>query len=385
MDDLWLGDFRHDSPHSRTLLTSESGAAIRQEMAEAGLSRAMIVCSPREAHSELARRIAASLGDFRAGTFDEARSHPTLAVAERGAALAQNIDVDCLIAIGGGGASDQAKGIALWLAEAGNLRPISSSNTGRRPPFTATNLATALPIIAVPTTASGAELTPGFGQKDGNGHKLLFRDARLFARLIVLDPDAIAATPLDILVPTCMNAIAHCVEALYSLGRDPVSRTFAIEGFGALLEGLRQLEDQRSDAAHRNILIGSNLAGRAIINARTGLHHGICHVLGGAGVSHGIANAIMLPHVIRFNAEAAGDRLAPLGEMLGATTLDGLAGALSDIRAKFGVVGRLRDAGIGGGQVPSLASRVVLEPGMRFNPRQDVTLADIDGLLREAL
>ena len=209
MDDLWLGDFRHDSPHSRTVLTSDSSIAIREEMTEAGLSKAMIVCSPREAHSELMRRIVNALGDFCGAIFDKARSHPTLAVAERGAALAQKINADCLIAIGGGGASDQAKGIALWLAEAGKLRPISSSNTGRRPPFTGTNLATALPIIAVPTTASGAELTPGFGQKDSIGHKLLFRDARLFARLVVLDPHAIAATPIDILVPTCMNAIAH--------------------------------------------------------------------------------------------------------------------------------------------------------------------------------
>lgn len=384
MDDLWLGDFRHDSPHSRTLLTNDSGSAIREEMATAALSRAMIVCSPREARSALTARIVEALGDLHSGTFDGAQSHPTLAAAERGADLARRLKADCLIAVGGGGASDQAKGIALWLAEAGNLHPISASNTGRRPPFTGTNLSGALPIIAVPTTASGAELTPGFGQKDSAGHKLLFRDSRLFARLVVLDPQAVAATPVDILVPTCMNAIAHCVEALYSLGRDPVSSTFAIAGFEMLMEGLRQLSKNPTEAAYRNILIGSNLAGRAIINARTGLHHGICHVLGGAGVPHGIANAIMLPHVIRFNAKAAGNTLLPLCKELGVAGADGLANAISEVRAQLGVIGCLRDAGITREQVPSLASRVVLEPGMRFNPRQNVTVPDIESLLLNA-
>jgi alcohol dehydrogenase class IV len=382
MDHAGLHDFRHDNPQFRTVLTEDSGGVIRDEMTAAGLARAMIVCSTREAGSVQTKQIAAALGDLRAGTFDGVRSHPTLADAERGADLARRLKADCLIAIGGGGSSDQAKGIALWLADDGDLRPISASNTGRRPPFTGAGSLPALPIIAVPTTASGAELTPGFGQKDVAGQKLLFRDARVFVRLIVLDPQAIASTPPAILVPTCMNAIAHCVEALYSLGRDPISRVYAVSGFGLLMDGLHLLAARGDEAeAHRKVLVGANLAGRAIVNARTGIHHGICHVLGAAGVPHGVANSIMLPHVIRFNEAAAGSALDELCGVLGVSGIPGLARAISAMSAEFRIPARLRDVGVARDRISDLVARCLLEPGLRFNPRQDVTAEEVEELL----
>lgn len=380
-----LADFRHDSPHFRTVLTDDGGVAVRDEMTAAGLERALIVCSARQAGSALTARLAAALGASVAGTFDGVKTHPTLADAERGAALARRLGADCLIAIGGGGSSDQAKGIALWLADDGDLQPISASYTGRRSVFTGVKSTPALPIIAVPTTASGAELTPGFGQRDAAGHKLLFRDDRLFVRLIVLDPQAVASTPHAALVPTCINAVAHCIEALYSLGRDPISRVFAIAGFGLLMDALRLLAGSREASdVHRKILVGANLAGRAIVNARTGLHHGICHVLGAAGVPHGIANSILLPHVIRFNQEAAGDSLDEVCRALGVTGARGLARAISTIGVEFGIPGRLRDVGIEREQLTALVTRCLLEPGLRFNPRQDVTADEIEALLGQA-
>ncbi len=376
-------DFRFDGPRLRTILTQDTGATLRDELKAAGLSRAMFVCSAREAASPFTKGISTALGPLHAGTFGEVDPHPTLAAAARGAALARSLGADCLIAIGGGGSSDQAKGIALWLATGGDLKPISAGSTGRRPPFAGDMGGGAPPIVAVPSTASGAELTPGFGQKDEGGQKRLFRDARVFPSLIVLDPAAMASVPNAILVPTCMNAIAHCVEALYSRGRDPISGHLALAGFDMLAEGLKALAAGDRDA-YRTLLVGANLAGRSIVNARTGLHHGMCHVLGAVGVPHGVANTVMLPHVIGFNAREGWAFLAPLAAKVGVDGPDALAAAVRDLARPFGLPSRLRDSGLDRTVLPLLPERVLREPGMSFNPRQDVTEGDIAALLEAA-
>ena len=377
--------FSHDTPPLRTITSRDSGGCVHDEMSAAGLGRALIVCSAREAKSPLCRKISGALGTMCAGLFDGVTSHPTLAAAERGAGLARRVAADCLVVLGGGGASDQAKGIALWIAEDGALEPISAANTEPRPPFTGAP-GKALPIIVVPTTASGAELTPGFAQCDETGRKLLFRDARLFPRLIVLDPDAMALTPVEILVPSCMNAIAHCIEALYSRGRDPISDVFAVSGFTRVYGALGGLADRPGDpGAIRELLIGANLAGRAIVNARTGIHHACCHVLGAAGVSHGVANAIMLPHAIAFNARAAADRLAVLEDALArGGERRPLAGAVEELCARFTLPRRLREVGIDRSRIPALVAQLMMEPGLRFNPRQNVTPAQATVLYEAA-
>jgi alcohol dehydrogenase len=375
-------DFRFDNQRLRTILTEDTGATLRRELEDAGLARALIVCSPREAGSSFTQAVVARLGELHAGTFDEVASHPTLVAAGRGAAMARSLGADCLVAIGGGGSSDQAKGIALWLATGGDLEPISAEKTGRRFPFSA-GKGEAPPIVAVPSTASGAELTPGFGQKDASGQKRLFRDVRVFPSLIVLDPAAMAGVPDAVLVPTCMNAIAHCVEALYSNGRDPISGHLALAGFDHLVSGLRALaEGDRS--AYRTLLVGANLAGRSIVNARTGLHHGICHVLGAVGVPHGVANTIMLPHVIRFNADAGWRFLAPLAARTGAGDAAGLADAVVALARAFGLPARLRESGLDRQVLPILPERILREPGIAFNPRRDVTAREITALLEAA-
>lgn len=385
IDDRTGHGFRHDTPPLRTVMTPDSAGAIAREMATAGLSRALVVCSGREAGSPLGRGTVEALGPACAAVFDGVTSHPTLAAAERGAERGRRAGADCLVVLGGGGAIDQGKGIALWLADDGDLKPISVANVGSPPAFTGP-VGSALPIIVVPTTASGAELTAGFGQRDETGRKLLFRDARLYPRLIVLDPEAMALTPLDVLVPTCMNALSHCVEALYSRAHDPVSDAFAASGFTRLYGALLHLAARPGDReAISDILIGANLAGRAIINARTGIHHASCHVLGAAGVAHGLANAIMLPHAVAFNSEAAGGRLSVLDEALAELGAPRpLSLAIEDLCTRFEIPRRLRDVGLDRARIPTMVGQLLQEPGLRFNPRQDVTAAEATSLYEAA-
>lgn len=379
----------HESYPQRIILTDDAARTLREELATLRLSRAMVVCSPRAARSPLRQNLDTTLGATCAAVFTEVAEHPTLAAVERGADLARETGIDCLISLGGGSAVDLAKGIAMQLVEASPLIRLALNNHGGSKPAKRRG-GRLLPILAVPTTLSGAECTPVAGLRDGNGHKLLLRDSDFVARVVVLDPVASLDVPPAIILTTGMNATAHCVEALYSLARDPVSEAYATHGFMLLHQGLSAMLDNPDDiAARADVLNGAHLAGRAIVNARSGIHHAACHVIGTAGVSHGVANAILLPHAILFNNVAGDVLLAGIARALGfpAPVQDAtgiVARALDRLCERARLPRRLRDVGIKRERLPEMAAAVMLEPGLRFNPRQGITYGDIVGLLGAA-
>lgn len=380
--------YRHESYPQRIILTDDAARTMREELATLGLTRAMVVCSPRAARSPLRQDLGTALGVTCVAVFAEVAEHPTLAAVARGANVAREAGIDCLISLGGGSAADLAKGIAMQLVEASPLTRLALNNHRGIMPAKRRG-GRLLPILAVPTTLSGAECTPGAGLRDDNGHKLLLRDSDFVARVVVLDPVASLDVPPAVMMTTGMNAIAHCVEALYSRVRDPVSEAYATQGFMLLHQGLSAMLDNPDDVAARaDALNGAHLAGRAIVNARTGIHHAACHVIGAAGVSHGVANAILLPHSIVFNALAGGVLLAGIARGLGFPSVADsgvvVARALEHLCERARLPRRLRDVGITRERVSEMAAAVMLEPGLCFNPRQGITQGDITGLLDAA-
>jgi len=280
--------FVHDIPAQRVVFAPGAVARVADEAARLGLARVLVVATPGSG-ARLGQRLVEILGSRAAGLHAQAVVHVPKGVAEAGLAAARDANADGLVAAGGGAAIGLAKIIARDLA---------------------------LPIVAVPTTYSGSEATTIWGVSDGE-LKYTGRDAKVLPRVIVYDPDLTLALPAAVSASSAMNAMAHCVEGLWVPDRTPYLEALATDAarrFGAYLP--RVIADGNDREARGECLIAAWLAG-VVLAAGTGLQHKLAHVLGGLGLPHAEAHAIILPHVTRFNLAAAPDARARLAQALG--------------------------------------------------------------------
>ena len=363
------------------------GAADRlvAELALLGVRRPMLLAGRSAQRSALFGRVAAQLAATPAVLADEVPAHSSVELVERLAGVAREAGVDGFVAVGGGSASDTAKAVALLLAEGGRLADHASRFT---PPATLHVPALRqpkLPIVSIPCTASGAEVTPSLGVRDDGGAKLLFTDPQLASRLVLIDPQANVEVPAVLMLATGMNGVAHCIEGLYSKERSPLAETLALDALSRFAAALPAVRSDPADAAARGALLyAAHLSGLVLLHARTCLHHAVCHAIGSvAGVGHGDANSALLPHALAFNAPAAGDALQRAAQALGDADGDAAA-AVRRLQAAIGVPTRLRDIGVEAPQLDRIAAKTMGERGLHFNPRTVADAAEVRALLEAA-
>jgi alcohol dehydrogenase len=370
-----LPAFTYGGLATRVVMRAGAVDDLAQELDMAGITRAMLVCGPRTARSQLMPRIRERIGDRLVAMFDDVTQHADVAAVEHAAARASGARIDGLLAVGGGSASDSAKAIAIVLAEGGPLARHANLFTPPDRYVQRTLPHPKLPLIVVPTTASAAEVTPGLGIRAADGRKLLFWDPKLAPRTIVLDPLANVEVPAEVMATTGMNAVAHCVEGLYSRVHNPISDALAIAGLRALGAGLpAMVREPSSVEARAQVLTGAHLSGMVIANARVGIHHGVCHGLGSlGGLSHGVANAILLPHAMRFNRAVAYEALVTVAKAMGRddahATPDAAIECIVELQHAARVPTRLRDAGLDRSLFPQLVALALGDRGLYFNPR----------------
>ena len=249
----------------------------------------------------------------------EVVQHVPFELAERARAAVTDARADAVVCLGGGSSTGLAKAIALTHD---------------------------LPILAVPTTYAGSEQTPIYGLTDAR-HKQTGRDLKVVPKVVVYDPALTVGLPPQVTGPSAFNALAHCVEALYATGCNPVTSAMALEGVRAIKQSLPRVMEVPDDLdARGDVLYGAYLAGIALGTTSTGLHHKLCHVLGGLfNLVHADTHSIILPHAVAFNAPALPDEMARLEEALGAAPGDA-AGALHDLAVASHVPTRLADLGL---------------------------------------
>jgi alcohol dehydrogenase class IV len=322
-----------------------STARLAQEIERLGCERVFVIAA--EPERDLARRLVAPLGDRVAATFEEVRPHVPVEVAERARAAAREAGADGLLCIGGGSTTGTAKAIALEHA---------------------------LPIVAVPTTYAGSEMTPVWGLTEGR-RKTTGRAAAVQPAVVVYDPELTVTLPRQISGPSAMNAMAHCVEAFYAPAANPITSLMAEEGIRALARGVPVAVERPGDLGGRaDTLYGAYLAGAAFAVAGSGLHHKICHALGGAfDLPHAQTHTIVLPHVVAYNAPAMPAVLERLDRVLGAT--GDPAGALFDLAAGIGAPMALADIGLPPGGIDE-----VIEPILAAVPPSNPRPVDAGGL-----
>ncbi len=305
--------FEHVQPEFRIVFGAGSLGRLAGELEP---RRWLIVHGGSQAPA--AGRLATELG---ADTFGEVRRHVPAELAERARARFSELQADGLIAIGGGSAIGLAKAIALT---------------------------TGAPIVAVPTTYAGSEMTAVYGLT-AEGRKRTGRDEAVRQRTVVYDPDLVRDLPPEVAGPSAMNALAHCVDALWADGATPISSLLAEGGARALREGL-DADD------HERLLYGAALGGWTFGVVGGALHHRICHLLGGAfDLPHAETHSAVLSHVAALNAPVVLEASARLASALGA---DDLAGGVYDLARRVGAPTGLRELGLAEERLDEVAREV---------------------------
>ncbi len=353
---MTVSGFVHDTPATRVVFGAGARTRVAAELERLGVRRALLVHGAHE--TAYAEEVGATLGARAVGTFRDVAAHVPVATARAATAAAVEAGADGVVAVGGGSAIGAAKAIALE---------------------------TGLPILALPTTYAGSEMTPIWGLTDGD-RKTTGRDPRVRPRTVVYDPELTLTLPADVSAASGMNALAHLVEALYSPGVSPLTVLTAEEGVRALARGLLGVAaDPRDLGARSDALYGAWLAGWCLGVSGMGVHHAICHVLGGTwGLPHAETHAVVLPHAAAHNASAAPEALRRVARALAdAGRPDHSAAAgLWDLARDIGAPTSLAALGFPSGAVAEAAALVVERQPV--NPRP-VNQESVEALLGAAL
>jgi len=342
--------FTYEALPSRVVFGLGSLERLPQEVERLGVSRALLLSTPGQ--RSLAEDIAERLGDRAAGIYGRAVMHVPLETAEDARREAQRLRADCCVAVGGGSTIGLAKAIALT---------------------------TDLPIVAIPTTYAGSEMTPIWGITE-RGLKKTGRDRRVLPRTVIYDPALTTGLPASVSGPSGMNAIAHCVEALYAPDANPIISLMAEEGIRALASSLHVVVKEPSNLGARSqALYGAWLAGVSLGAVSMGLHHKLCHTLGGTyNLPHADVHTVILPHATLYNSQAAPDAMKRIAMALG---VEGAAAGLYDLAIAIGAKTTLEELGMRAEDLDQAAELATRDPYPNPAP---VTREGVRELLEDA-
>lgn len=349
--------FRYEQLAARVVFGPGSRARAAEEAAALGAQRVMLIADAgaRAAGDELESELGAAM----AVRWGEVVQHVPVDVAERARQAATDHEIDAVICVGGGSATGLAKAIAL---------------------------SHGVPIVAVPTTYAGSEQTTIYGLTGGR-HKQTGKDPSVLPKVAVYDPELTLGLPPHVTGASAFNALAHAIEGMWAPGCNPITTVVALEATRAIASSLPRVTSAPGDVAARgDLLYGAALAGMVLGATSAGLHHKICHVLGGRfDLVHADAHSVVLPHVLAFNAPALPGEMSRLADALGVPGGDP-AGALWDLARASGVPVKLADLTGSGGPLQRADLGEVAEQAaaeVTANPRP-ASSADLLGVLERA-
>lgn len=281
--------FVYDALAGRVVFANGAFDRVPDELRRLGVSRVLLIAD--RSGRAWADRLTGTLGANLIGRIDDVRVHVPIERAQAARTLARETLADAVVTIGGGSATGLGKAVALEYP---------------------------VPILAVPTTYAGSEMTPIWGLTEG-ARKTTGRDQRVQPRTVVYDPVLTLSLPASVAGPSGMNALAHCAEALYADGASPITSLMAEHGIRVLASGLPRVVSAPEDLdARGDVLAGAYLAAAAFASAGSGIHHKICHVLGGAyDLPHAEMHTVILPHALALVAPSEPEAMTRIGAALG--------------------------------------------------------------------
>ena len=361
-----------------------------------GSKRAMVICGPSILEgADVVQRVQSALGQRWAGIFSGVAPHSPVEVLRRAVDAARELEPDALVSVGGGSTHDTTKGIALLLAEGGEIHDYEVQFTPPDKVFIPEAPHEKVPIVSVPTTMGGAELSRGGGgfTDKSLGRKILSSGQGTSHRVVVIDGKALATTPMPILLSTAIGQFRIAVESIYSTGHNPIGDAAALHAIKMLVEYLPQCKN-----GDLGVLLNTKTAATLPMLAMAavgglGMNTAIAHHVGGLyDVPHGEANAVLLPHTMRFNLDASADRQELIAEAMGVKTRQmtaeeaGLAAAdaVARLCRDLDMPETLRDVGVPEDGLEFIAAATLHDRGLATNPKPVSDAGPIMAVLRSA-
>jgi aldehyde dehydrogenase (NAD+) len=349
--------------------------------------KALIVTDEGVLKAGLSDKVKEALGSRYAGTYDQCAQDSGFHLVDEGAKFARGKEADCLVSVGGGSVIDTAKGMAIVMKEGGKLADYAGIQMLSRPQT---------PHVVVPTTAgTGSEVTWAAVIKDHQRNvKELFADYHIIPNRAILDPVMTAGLPPLLTAGTGMDAFTHAVESIHAMLSEPIADALALHAIRLIVNNLPRCISDGSDLVARgHQLLAATMAGIAFSNAQVGLGHAMAHSIGALfGVPHGLANSILLPHVMLFNLESCAHRYALVAEAMGldvrglppAEAGKAAVEAVWELTKRIGLPQKLREAGVPEEGLPKAADLSLSDGSIIYNPRPVSEAEEVLAVFRAA-
>jgi len=348
---------------------------------------AFLVTDPGLMATGLVDQVKERLGHLLVGVYADVPQDSGMDVVDQGAASAMAAGADVVVSLGGGSVIDTAKGMCIVMTEGGSLRDFQGMQLLTRPQT---------PHLVIPTTAgTGSEVTAGAVVLDKDqGQKIIIFESFNIPRVAILDPRLTEGLSSDLTASTGMDAMTHAVESYVAQARNPISDAVALHAIRLIMRYLPPAVEHGSDLVARGQMqMAALLAGWAFSNAMVGLVHAMAHSLGAiCRIPHGLANALLLPHVMRFNAEEVPELSADIAAAMGiavhdmdaATAARAAADEMAAFLKRVGLSQRLRDLDVTEEDLEACADLSMSDGSIIYNPRMVMEAEEVLSVYRNA-
>ena len=358
---------------------------IVDEVKKRGFKKALVVTDKDLIKFKVATKVTQLLDNngFSYQVFDEVMPNPTISIVQKGVEVFKQSGADYLIAIGGGSPQDTAKAIGIIInnPEFADVRSLEGVAPTKKP---------AVPTIAIPTTAgTAAEVTINYVITDEeNKRKFVCVDPHDIPAVAIIDSDMMTSMPASLKAATGVDALTHAIEGYITKGAWELSDMFHLKAIEIISRSLR---DSVSGIAKgsEDMALGQYIAGMGFSNVGLGLVHGMAHPLGAFyGTPHGVANAVLLPHIMAYNAEFTGDKYRDIAKAMGVALTENMTieqvrkaavDAVKQLNVDVGIPATLKEIGVKLDDIPALAQAAFDDVCTGGNPR-DTNVREIEQL-----
>jgi alcohol dehydrogenase class IV len=385
---MGAASFRHITPAMRVYFGADSLDQLGGELDRLDASRAVIVCGASIArNAPIQSLLRESLGRRVAGMFDGVRAHGPLPVVAAAADMLRALEADAVVAVGGGSAIVTARAASILLAEGGDIRSLCTRFPAGGAPVSPRLARAKIPQLVVPTTPTTAYGKAGSAVFDPDEkRRLTLFDPKTRAASLFVHPALIMSAPVELVRGAALNAFVMAVQGLESATREPLADALLLHALRLLARWLPLLgSDADGVEARGDLVLAALLAGQGTDYTTGALASVIGHAIGARfDLDNGLVNAVLLPHTVRFNAAATGDRLADVSNILNSAQVDDPVTAIEAFLQAAPIPRRLRDLGLGASALPLIAADAGRDWFLHQNPRPIRDSSDLIEILKVA-
>jgi len=384
--------FTHAAPAFRTFCGDDALSALPRELARTGAGRVLVVTSPSMRRHPSFERVTASLGERLAGVFDGVREHSPVPTVRDAATTLRELGADAVVAVGGGSAVVTARAASILLAEGRDVRELCTTRAEDGRLASPRLNAPKLPNWVVPSTPTTAYARAGSAVRDPDtGDRLALFDPKTRAHGLFLDPVVAASAPAGVVRAAALNAFSMAVEGLQVASDDPLAEAALTQALRMLARWLPRLaDDDPAGGVRLRLMSAALLSGRGSEFTGGGLAQALSHAAGPrSAVPNGVVEALLLPHVVRFNADVTGPRLGLVAECLtpvtsgAAAAPERVATGVAGLLDALGLPRRLREAGLHRDALPHVVDHTLDDWFITRVPRP-ADRAQLEEILRQA-